>query len=393
MMRSFMQKIALLSMCPVAMITALLSPTLVYIYQAYPTLSESTATLVLTISNLTVILGLILGPVLVKRFPIKYLIITGMTLFTAGNVLCAWCESFLLMVCFRAVCGIGAGMVMPLQSTFIASYPEEERATLLGFNSVASAVIVAPLAIISGIVATMNWRYSFLLYMINVVVIIMVVIFLPKHISTQPQAEKNKTAQVDTKEKAKLSEYGGVLFYYYFMMVGSYLFVTALAAELAPYLENINMGGAAESGFMVGLAMVGSLVAGLTFGKLMLTVKNMAMPLTFIGAAIAFVMLWLAPNLVVIGAAQILLGLCTAIGIMIVSFELSRALPLELFPVASAGANFFLFVLQFLAPIVCLALLDVVGGSFRTVFLIYAVIQVVMVGLALVLPKILLKNV
>ncbi|MBQ5668214.1 MAG: hypothetical protein IIV42_02890, partial [Peptococcaceae bacterium] len=62
-MRRFMQKAALLSMCPISMVTALLTSSMVYIYQAYPALSESTVTLVLTIPNLTVIAGLILAPI------------------------------------------------------------------------------------------------------------------------------------------------------------------------------------------------------------------------------------------------------------------------------------------------------------------------------------------
>ena len=167
-----MQKAALLSMCPISMVTALLTSSMVYIYQAYPALSESTVTLVLTIPNLTVIAGLILAPILVKKFSIKYLILIGMTLFTVGNAICAWIDNFYLMLFFRAVGGIGSGLVVPLQNTFIASYPEEERATLLGLNNVTGALIVAPLAVISGILATINWRYVFCLYLVNLLAIL-----------------------------------------------------------------------------------------------------------------------------------------------------------------------------------------------------------------------------
>ena len=58
-----------------------------------------------------------------------------------------------------------------------------------------------------------------------------------------------------------------------------------------------------------------------------------------------------------------------------------------------AGTNFFVFVLQFLSPMVCLALLGMVPGeSFRIVFMIYTIIQAAMLALALVLPKLLLKK-
>ena len=390
-MKRFMQKAALLSMCPIAMVTALLTSSMVYIYQAYPTLSESTVTLVLTIPNLTVIAGLVLAPILVKKFSIKYLILIGMTLFTVGNAMCAWVDSFYLMLCFRAVSGVGSGLVVPLQNTFIASYPEEERATLLGLNNVTGALIVAPLAVISGIVATINWRYVFHLYWVNLVVILLVAIFLPKHIEQPANTAKN-TGEV-SENKPKLSEYSNVLFFYYFMLTGCYLCVTALASQLAPYLENLNLGGAVESGMMVGVGMIGSLVSGLTFGKFIAAVQRKALPIAFAICVVCMAMLWLAPNLAIVALAQVLTALCSSIVVMTVTFELSRTLPLSLYPTASAGINFFVFVLQFFAPIVFLALVGVVPmGSFRTVFMIYTLVQVAMLALSILLPKVLLDR-
>ena len=386
-----MQKAALLSMCPIAMVTALLTSSMVYIYQAYPALSESTVTLVLTIPNLTVIAGLVLAPILVKRYSIKYLIVIGMTMFTMGNAVCAWIDNFYLMLFFRAVSGVGSGLVVPLQNTFIASYPEEERATLLGLNGVMGAVIVAPLAVISGIVATINWRYVFSLYLVNLIVIFMVAVFLPKHIEQPIDTVKN-TGETSEK-KPKLSEYSNVLFFYYFMLTGCYLFVTALSAQLAPYLENLNLGGAVESGMMVGVGMIGSLVSGLTFGKFIAVVQRRALPIAFAICMMSMAMLWLAPNLAVVALAQVLIALCSSIVVMTVTFELSRALPLSLYPTVSAGINFFVFVLQFFAPIVFLALVGVVPmGSFRTVFMIYTLVQVAMLALSILLPKVLLNR-
>ena len=384
-----MQKVALLSMCPIGMVTALLTSSMVYLYQAYPTFSEATVTLVLTIPNLTVIAGLVLAPILVKKFPIKYLIVFGMILFTAGSALCAWVENFYLMLFLRALSGVGSGLVVPLQNTFIASYPEEERATMLGFNSVMGAVIVAPLAVLSGIIANINWRYVFLLYLVNLIVIIMLVIFLPKHIEQTAQNAQNRAEQ---KTKTKLSDYSKVLFYYYFMLAGCYLFVTSLSAQLAPYLESLALGGATESGMLVGLSMGGMLVAGIFFKNYVSFLKKMAVPVLFAGCAAGMLLFSLAPNIIVVAVAQLLIGVCSPVITMLVNFELSRALPLELFPVVSAGINFFVFVLQFLAPMLLLAVLGFTGDSFRIVFMIYAIIQAVMLVLSIVLPKVLLNR-
>ena len=54
-MREFMKKVSLLLLCmPSSMMVALLTSSLIYIYQEYAYYSESIVTMVLTIPNLTV---------------------------------------------------------------------------------------------------------------------------------------------------------------------------------------------------------------------------------------------------------------------------------------------------------------------------------------------------
>ena len=78
-MKEFMKKVALLLICmPSSMMVALLTSSLIYIYQDYANYSESVVTMILTIPNLTVMIGLILAPVLVKKIPIKHLILAGL---------------------------------------------------------------------------------------------------------------------------------------------------------------------------------------------------------------------------------------------------------------------------------------------------------------------------
>ena len=100
-MKEFMKKVALLLICmPSSMMVALLTSSLIYIYQEYAAFSESIVTMVLTIPNLTVMIGLVLAPVLLKKFPIKYLILAGMGIFIVASVLPAWCENFYLVLFF-----------------------------------------------------------------------------------------------------------------------------------------------------------------------------------------------------------------------------------------------------------------------------------------------------
>lgn len=392
-MREFMKKATLLLLCmPSSMMVALLTSSLIYIYQEYASFSESIVTMVLTIPNLTVMLGLVLAPILVKKFPIKYLILAGMCIFIIASVIPVWCENFYLLLLFRALSGVGCGLVLPLQATFLATYPEKERATLMGLSATVGCIIAAVVVSVSGVIAAINWRYVFFLYLINVIALVLAIVFIPKNIEIPEQELAKKNTQELAGNTPSLARYGDVLFLYYFLLVGSYLFISVLSAELAPYLENVQMGGSAESGLLMSVSMMGSVVAGLILEKYTSILKGMAMPVVFIGSAAAFALLWLAPNIIVVGIAAFLVGIFASLVAVVVNYELSRELPLELFTTASAGTNFFIFVLQFLAPMVCIALLEIAGGSFRTVFMVYMAIQLIMLGFALILPRVLLKR-
>lgn len=393
-MHEWMKKVSLLLLCmPSSMMVALLTSSLIYIYQEYPTFSESVVTMVLTIPNLTVMIGLVLAPILVKKIPIKHLILVGLGIFIVASVVPAWCENFYLLLFFRALSGIGCGMILPLQATFLATYPEKERATLMGLSATVGCIVAAIIVSVSGVIAAINWRYVFFLYLINVVALLLAIFFIPKNIelpadTPTPQAEST----IQTEHKTGMASYSKVLLLYYFLLVGSYLFISVLSAELAPYLENVNMGGSAESGLLMSVSMLGSVVAGLILEKYTSILKGMAMPVIFAGSAIGFALLWLAPSILVVGVAVFLVGVFASLVACVVNYELSRELPLDLFTTASAGTNFFVFVLQFLSPMVFLAVVGVVPmGAFRTVFCIYMVIQLVMMLVSIALPKLLLR--
>jgi hypothetical protein len=76
-----------------------------------------------------------------------------------------------------------------------------------------------------------------------------------------------------------------------------------------------------------------------------------------------------------------------------VNYELSCRLPLSVFTSASAGTNFLTFVLQFAAPLLFQVLLgSAAGGSFYVLYMSYAVIMAGFTIMAVILPKMLLKE-
>ena len=392
-MREFMKKVTLLLLpMPSSMMVALLSASMLQIYAAYPQYSESIVTMVLTIPNLTVMIGLVLAPVLLKRFAIKKLLMAGSGLFVISSVLPVWCTDFYVLLFLRALSGVGCGMILPLQATFLATYPEKERAALMGLSATIGCLIAAFFVAVSGIVAADNWRNVFLLYLVTAVALVLTVLFLPEHLESVDENSSISLQGQAGEAAEKLSSYGNVLFAYYFLMIGCYLFISVLGSQIAPYLEYVNLGGSAESGLMMSISLIGSMLAGLILGQYIQLTKGLSMAGVFLGSAVSFVLLWIAPSLVFVGIAAFLNGFFSAMVACVINYEMSRALPLSLFTTAAAGLNFFTFVLQFVGPFLFLTILELVpSGSFRMVCMIYAAVHFAFIFIAYLLQNVVLK--
>ena len=393
--------VSLLLLClPSVMMVTVLTSSVIYIYQEYAHINESLVTMILTIPNLTVLAGLLLSPVLLKKFSIKTLIVTGMVAYTIGGVVPMWCENFYLILFFRALLGLGCGVVIPLQTTLIATYPEKKRAMLMGASTVLGCAISALFIAVSGVVAIVNWRYVFLMYAINAVILVLVILFLPKNLEdavaeTQSQIANNTeiAAKIIPQEKQHYSDYLNILIFYYVLLVGSYLFVPILTVELSLYLDNTGLGGSAEAGVLMAVYSIGTALAGMMLEKYTSILKGMALPIIFLIATAGFFLLWIAPTLMLVGIAAVLLGTASCLIGCVVDYKLSCELPLSLYTAASAGTNFCIFVMNFISPVVFVTMLNYIpGGSYRILFMVYALIQAALFVVALVLPKLLLKR-
>lgn len=95
----------------------------------------------------------------------KPFVLLGIGVFVVGSMLCAQAASFMQLVLFRGLQGIGAGALKPLTMTVLADiFPLEQRARLQAIvsGSWGSAIVIAP--IVGGfLVDHAGWRWVFYL--------------------------------------------------------------------------------------------------------------------------------------------------------------------------------------------------------------------------------------
>ncbi|MDU2063628.1 MAG: DHA2 family efflux MFS transporter permease subunit [Sporomusaceae bacterium] len=97
------------------------------------------------------------------RFGAKRIYLFGIVLFTAASLLCGIAASKSMMICFRILQGIGAGMVLPNAMTIVAeTFPVAERGAALGIWSAMAAAGSAMGPTLGGLLLEkFDWRSVF----------------------------------------------------------------------------------------------------------------------------------------------------------------------------------------------------------------------------------------
>ena len=98
-----------------------------------------------------------------ERFGIKRVYLVSLGLFVAGSILCAFAPSLPLLIAFRALQGLGGGMLGPLGiSLLFGAFPERERGAAFGLYGIPLVVAPASGPVLGGyFVQYLDWRYIF----------------------------------------------------------------------------------------------------------------------------------------------------------------------------------------------------------------------------------------
>lgn len=100
-----------------------------------------------------------------ERFGIKRVYLTSLGLFVLGSALCALASSLPFLIAFRALQGIGGGMLAPLGiSLLFGALPEKERGVAFGIYGIPLIVAPATGPVLGGFfVEYLSWHYIFLI--------------------------------------------------------------------------------------------------------------------------------------------------------------------------------------------------------------------------------------
>ncbi len=298
-------------------------------------------------------------------------------------------DNIWVILATRALLGASVGMIMPLSTGLLSYYfPPEKQAGLMGLSAFMNQMGGVVATLLSGLISNISWNYSFLVYLLGIIAVMLVAVFLPNErlvtgnetMKNAPDYYESETGITKARKNpdhpvASLMRFAPSVVGMYLQMLLFFIFPTNFAITAR---ANAALTGNDITLIMVGLDVVAALI-GLGFGWMMgnmsRSLKYLA-PLTFILGYGAY-SLGVSTPLLLTGSA--LVGLANGIGMpylnTIASIKGGKNAATTVMPLISAA----LYLGQFTSPLVIgpiSALFDsltapyIVGVGFSVIYLI-----------------------
>jgi len=291
-----------------------------------------------------------------RHFRTRAIATFGLMLYIVAGAGCFFVDDIYVLLLLRALLGVSVGLIMPLSTGLLAYYfPPEEQARLMGLSAAMNQLGGVVATLLAGLLATIQWNYAFLVYLMGLIAMLMVWRWLPDELL----GSANKRG-IPFQPRQLLKFHPSVVGMLLLMMI-FFIFPTNFAIIAK---QQTTLSAEAITMIMVGLDVVAFFV-GLVFGNLMHTfrqpIKYFA-PLFFLLGYASY----LIPSVPMLLLGSALIGIANGIGVpylnTIASIKGGKNSATTVMPLLSAA----LYLGQFVSPLVVIPLSRACFGTSAT---------------------------
>jgi MFS family permease len=339
-----MIRIAVLSLSLLTVMSgAAVAPAVADIIAYFPDASPLLGKMVLTTPALTIIPVALITGIMSRRVSQKRLVYVGILFYLVGGTGGGISHSIPFLLSMRAVLGIGVGILMPLSTGIIADFwSGYEKTKIMGLASASNNLGGIIATLLSGLLAAISWRASFLIYLLGIPVLILVLFFMPEQ---QPkQAQDKQTGQ------------GTVSLGFYFMWgLGMFLLMVAfytVPVNIALYIQENHLGDSRMAGLAMAILTASSFLTGLVFGRLNKSIDIWLPGLSLCIFALSFYGISAFPSLMPLFVCLALNGIGLGILVPLIMNGVTRKAEHTSGTAGTSVVTVFLFAGQFASPMI-----------------------------------------
>jgi MFS family permease len=257
--------------------------------------------MVLTLPALFMLIG---GPIvgfLSDRFGRKPVLVLSLLLGGIAGSAGFFLTSLSAILVTRAFVGLSIVGAMTPTNALVADYFEgEERAKFMGTNNGFAGLLGIFFLLLGGVLADINWHYSFLAYTLEIVVFILAIIFIVE----PEEVIENESESLDVKLKLKPA----TLYIFIAITMNQFAF-SSVPVFIALYLTGMLNVGSTEVGLISSFSSIFTLLGGLVYGRIKQRSDFRSVNLvSFLVFGFAFILLSIAKSWPLVIVSEIILG-------------------------------------------------------------------------------------
>lgn len=360
-------KWAIMSISSLMLISMTASAILADIQSYFIGVNESLIQMVLTLPALVgLIFSFASGPLLMKISK-KNLVIFALLCGFAGGILAFFFGStsiYVLLGCSMLI-GVAQGMNATMSMALIADYfVGEEAGSLMGLQSAFVNGGSMVLLFVSGLLAGIQWNYSYIVYLLFIPVIFIVLKTLPQ----DHPVKNNDNKKSKKSEKLNLSVYGLALL---MLLFSTFLFV--FQTNVALLVVSKGFGDAATSGLINTAMSASGMIAGIMFGKINGLFKKFTVPVALCVTGMGMLIIFSVGTLPITYLSAVLCGLGFATVTPAVIFLAADAVVPSMKAIAIAIVTGASSLGIFLSPLISNTVMNALHGDITIKFLMAAI--------------------
>ena len=328
-------------------------------------------------------------PKLAAKFRARTLLMIGLAFYTIGGCVAGVFNSIWIVLLMRALVGVGVGIIMPLSTGLLAFYfsPQEQEG-LMGWSSAMNNMGGVIATLISGALATVSWRISFLVYLMGLISIVLCAAFMPNDKIQLDEADERRGS---TEPEHVIPSTGQVFRSNYVYIIAMFLEMSTFFIYPANFAMVTVRAGVIPENLTAIIMAIMDLVAFFG-GMLFVKVKAAAGGSTKFVAPILFVVGYIL--LGVIGgwfgvlAGSVCVGFANGEGIPLIISEASKKMgrlaATTVMPLISAA----LYIAQFASPFIMSGVTAIAGDAVNLPYYWGAALAVVFLLWSVLIPNV-----
>ncbi|MFW5489531.1 MAG: MFS transporter [Desulfovibrio sp.] len=339
-----MIRLAILSLSLLTVMSgAAVAPAVADIIAYFPNSSDMLGKMVLTTPALTIIPMSLLTGLLSSRIARKRLVYAGIFFYILGGAGGGLATSIPFLLSMRAVLGIGVGILMPLSTGIIADiWSGEEKARTMGLASASNNLGGIIAMILSGLLAAISWRASFLIYLLGVAVWLLIFFFLPDN---HPAPATKRQSSQGMRFLGSSTLWGLGMF---MLMVAFY----AIPVNLALYLQGHGIGDSRMAGAAMAAMTASSFLTGLLYGNLKRALRGWLPGVSLCIFALSYYGLSAFPSVLPLFCGLVINGLAFGTLVPSIMDGVTKTMVHTSGTAGTAVVTSFLFAGQFASPLI-----------------------------------------